>query len=187
MFYAVRLGVTLLPMLFLVGCSEPIDPAKKAEADRLRAEVDELSSTYSSLLEEKQRLMTQNREDEVLIRNLDHNFRNELETRAEAQKIRDYVKALEGADSQVRQSLDAWRKATRESFVGRKIADLTLLSGTHYADVVIVEVTDDFLMVEAQDSTRIEIPFTDISEQVRNALVYEPSILARDSASLIAQ
>ena len=186
MFQVVRYGTALLSSLVVFGCTQPVDPAKQAEAERLRAEVEELSSSYSDLLKEKQLLTTQNRDNEALIRNLDHNYKNELETRAKAKEIRDYVNALESADSQVRESLDTWRQATRDSFVGRKIPDLTLLSGTRYSDVIVTEVSDESFVVEASGSTRVKIPFSDVSEQVRTALVYEPSILTGDSASLSA-
>lgn len=187
MFHFVRTAATLFAILFLIACSEPSDPVKEAEVERLRAEVEELASTYSSLLKEKELLRTQNNENESLIRDLDYSYKRELETRAEAGRVRDYVNALESADSQLRDSLDAWRKATRESFIGRKIPVLALLSGASYSDVMVVEVFDDSFTVEEANANRIDIPFTDVSEQVRSALVYEPTILARDSASLIVR
>jgi len=176
----VRLGMTFLVALIFVSCAEPVDPAKQAEVERLRAEVDELALTYSSLLEEKQQLTTQNRADEALIRNLDHNFKGELETRAEAEEIRNYVDALQSAEAQVKQSLEVWRRATRESFVGRKMPTLSLRSGTRFSNVVVVGVSDDFFAIQAEGGERVEVPFADVSEQVRYALVHEPSILVRE-------
>ena len=72
----------------------------------------------------------------------------------------------------MKQHLDLWKKATRDSLRGMSLGDIELAGGQFLENVIIVEITDNELKVSANGQPATIDPY-DLPEEMRIRLVDE--------------
>jgi len=177
----IRIPTTLAAVicLSLAGCSPEKEAEKSAEVLALEADYLQLSAQLKELSEEKDSLEASIEENKALLESTEKDLKREASLREEVLPISNYLKSLERASNTVKADVETWRQATRDSYVGMNIPELQTSSGTIHPNVTISEIHDEQFVVEDADGNKIEIPFTDVNEAIRNALVHEPTVLSQ--------
>lgn len=172
--------VTLLVgcLLSLSACSPEQDAETSAELQALQAEYLQVNAQLSQRSKEKDQLEETLKTNAALLKSLDRDSKREAALAAEVAPLSNYLATLENASNTVKADLDTWRQATRNSYVGMNIPELHTNSGTIHSNVTIAEIRDERFVVEDSDGNKIEVPFADVNEAIRKALVHEPSALS---------
>ena len=183
MMITIRFSATLVAAIFillsLTACSPDKEAGASAEVQALEEEYEAISSQLSELSDEKEQLEEAMDANEALLESLDSNLEREAALEQRVLPVSNYLASLESATNTVKADIETWRKATRDSYVGLKIPELQTNSGTSHPNVTITEIRDELFVVEDTDGNKIEVPFDDVNEAIRKALVHEPTILSK--------
>jgi len=164
--------------LLLSACSPEKDAATNPELDALEADYREVSAQVSELSEEKDQLEAAIKENEKLLESMDSALKRKAALEEQVLPVRKYLTSLEQAASTVKADIETWRQATRDSYVGMTIPELQTNSGTTHPNVTITEIRDELFVIEDADGKKTDIPFSDVNEAIRKALVHEPTVLS---------
>ena len=180
MMICLRTPATLVTVLCfcLASCSPEKEAGAGAEVQALKAEYETLSARLADLSAEKDQLEAAIKADAALLKSLDQDVAREAALKEAVLPVSNYLASLEKASGTVKADIEIWRQATRDSYVGMHIPQLQTNSGALHADVTITEIHDDRFVVEDKDGNRIEVPFDDVNEAIRKALVHEPTVLS---------
>lgn len=149
--------------------------AEKADRDSIRERLSELRAEKKSLESELKSLTkAASEKPEVMAKEL------ELSTRLES--IRSYSASLDALDSELEAGLEVWRPATRNSFKGVVLPEITTTDGRQFTGVTLKEVTDEnlvFLHAGGEDS----VPILQLPVGLRRNLIHESTVLVDQPAS----
>ena len=182
-------AIVLLKMVLWVGtvtilssCSDSgketteVDPeesayrAEKAERDASKGRLAELRAEKKELEAAIKALKTASGKPGDLAK-------KELESTTELEAVRQYEAGLETLSKEVETSLGAWREATRASFKGVQLPEVTTIDGTKYSTVTINGVTDDTLVIEHSGGMQT-IPIMQLPAGLRKNVIHEATVLA---------
>jgi len=144
--------------------------AEKGERDKIKARVDELK-------EEKKALETTLEEFKSASGEGGDLARTEVEVTSELEAARAYASRVDALAAELDASLATWREATRASFKGVKLPEITTIDGKKYTAVTINGVTDDALIVEHGGGME-SIPVMQLPVGLRKNVIQEATVLA---------
>lgn len=144
--------------------------AEKAERDTNKGRVAELRTEKKELEAAIKALKTASGKPGELAK-------TELEQVSELEAVRQYEAGLETLSKEVETSLGAWREATRASFKGVQLPEITTIDGTKYSAVTISGVTDDALVIEHSGGMQT-IPIMQLPAGLRKNVIHEATVLA---------
>ncbi|HRQ90624.1 MAG TPA: hypothetical protein PLA50_17655 [Bacteroidia bacterium] len=101
----------------------------------------------------------------------------EIKWSRDLEATRAYLGGLDELEAHLDQSLEAWRNATRESFKGVRIPEITTVGGVKYVNATIVKVTDSSLAI-THEAGEAEIPALDLPVGLRKNMIHEPTVLS---------
>ncbi len=164
--------------LCLSACSPEKETGTSTEVQALETDYENINSQLTELSEEKAQLEEAIKSNEALLKSLDQDVEREAALEAAVLPVSNYLAALESATATVKADIETWRQATRDSYVGMTIPKLQTTSGSIHPNVTITEIRDELFVVEDPDGNKIELPFADVNEAIRKALVHEPTVLS---------
>jgi seryl-tRNA synthetase len=144
--------------------------AEKGERDKIKARVAELRA-------EKKELETSIKEMKSAASKQDELAKKEVEIMSDLEAARQYVASVDTLTTQVDASLAAWREATRTSFKGVQLPEITTVDGKTYTAVTINGVTDESLIVEHSGGMET-IPVMQLPVSLRKNIIHESTVLA---------
>lgn len=99
------------------------------------------------------------------------------EVKAELAEVQRWDQELSALEQSLQESLDHWRKATRLSFAGVQLPNISTLGGETYSNVRIEFVGETELkLTHAGGSETLQI--ADLPIGLRKNLIHEPTVLA---------
>lgn len=144
--------------------------AEKGERDMIKARVSELRT-------EKKDLEASIKKMKSAASNQDELAKTEIEIMSDLEATRQYMASVDTLVTQVDASLAAWREATRTSFKGVRLPEVTTVDGKIYTAVTINGVTDDGLIVEHSGGMET-IPVMQLPVSLRKNIIHESTVLA---------
>ena len=173
--------------LFMAGCLEKESisdeeaaesdsyQADKAERDSIRERLSELRAEKKSL-ESELKILTKaaSEKPEVIAKEL------EISTKLEA--VRTYSASLDALDAELEAGLGVWRPATRNSFKGVVLPEITTTDGKQYTGVTIKEVTDENLVI-LHAGGEATLPVLQLPAGLRRNLIHESTVLVDQAAA----
>ncbi|MEM9018584.1 MAG: hypothetical protein AAGC68_16355, partial [Verrucomicrobiota bacterium] len=94
----------------------------------------------------------------------------------ELEEIRAYHSRIETLDTQLSGALESWRSATRESFVGVQLPEVTTIEGQTFRSITIRSVGSDTLTFN-HDGGEATVDIVSLPVSLRKNLIHEPTIL----------
>lgn len=175
-FFAVMAVMALTSCFDSGGDTAEEDPeeaayqAEKGERDAIKARVAELRA-------EKKELETSVKEMKSAASKQDELAKTEVEVMSDLEAARAYAASVETLSAQLDTSLSAWREATRASFKGVQLPEITTVDGKTYTAVTINGVTDDSIIVEHSGGMET-IPVMQLPVSLRKNVIHESTVLA---------
>ena len=105
----------------------------------------------------------------------------ELELSTQLEEVRGYTSSLDSLESALDAGLEVWRPATRNSFKGVTLPEVTTTDGTKYSTVTIKEVTDENLLI-LHSGGEATLPILQLPVALRRNLIHEDTVLAEQAA-----
>lgn len=144
--------------------------AEKAERDKIKARVAELKAEKKKLETSIKELKSASGQEEELAK-------TEVEVLSDLEETRGYVAKLDALSAEVDGSLAAWREATRTSFKGVQLPEITTIDGQKYQSVTLNGVTDETIIIEHAGGMET-IPILQLPVGLRKNVIHEPTVLA---------
>jgi len=144
--------------------------AEKGERDKIKARVAELRA-------EKKTLETSIKEMKSASSKQGELAKTEVEVLSDLETTRKYAADVDALAAQVDTALAAWREATRASFKGVQLPEITTVDGKTYTGVTINGVTDEALIVEHSGGMET-IPVMQLPVSLRKNVIHEGTVLA---------
>jgi hypothetical protein len=144
--------------------------AEKGERDKIKARVDELKAEKSALETTLKELESASGEGGDLAK-------TEVEVTSALDATRAYASRIDALAAELDVSLATWREATRASFKGVKLPEITTIDGKKYMAVTINAVTDDALIVEHSGGMET-IPVMQLPVGLRKNVIHEATVFA---------
>lgn len=177
--------------LFLVGCFGGGDgETGSASVSELKEEMETLSASVRTLEERRTELRKERGEKKIKAsrvkprsqsKSSSSTAKKEEQTQAPGEKserwveAENYVATLENSLAEIESQIDTWRQPTRTSFEGLPFKGLQLENGEEIPVVTIGKVTDFTLTVIVDGQPRA-LPWEDLAEKSRLALLHEATV-----------
>lgn len=152
---------------------EAVYQAEKAERDKIKARVAELKA-------EKKKLETSLKELTSASAKQGDLAKTEVEVLSDLEATRQYAAKVESLSTELDSSLAAWREATRASFRGVQLPEITTIDGKKYMSVTINGVNDENIIVEHSGGMET-IPILQLPVSLRKNVIHEPTVLAEQT------
>jgi hypothetical protein len=184
-----RFGIHALAFASLVilsGCFEK-DPASEEEGGESevsreeKADGSSVRGRLTALRAEKKNLETQLKGLKKAANDKPALVAKELELSTQLEEVRSYTSSLDSLESALDAGLEGWRPATRNSFKGVTLPEVTTTDGTNYTSVTIKEVTDENLVI-LHAGGEATVPILQLPVGLRRNLIHEDTVLAEQAA-----
>jgi hypothetical protein len=153
--------------------TDPEEAAYQAE----KGARDEIKARVAELRAEKKALETSIKEMKSAASKEGELAKTELEAMSNLEATRQYAGRIDTLTTELDTSLGAWREATRASFKGVQLTEITTIDGKTYTAVTINGVTDDGLIVEHGGGMET-IPLMQLPVSLRKNVIHESTVLA---------
>lgn len=137
----------------------------------------EKKKSLTELRKEKKELEAKLKELEALSGSQGSLIEREVAVSADLEKLRNYAGMLESHSADLDQSLQSWKAATRNSFVGVELPEIATSDGRSFQKVTIKRVEDETLTFEHEGGSET-LEILSLPLDLRKNLIHEPTVLA---------
>jgi len=147
----------------------------EVELERLRAEVERLKEEVVTVSSETSDVRKEIAEANSEADQFKSHQRIELETAKNFSEIETYHSDLVASREFLEERIGVWKKATRESLVGRALENIRLTSGRVIAKARLAAIDDDTVTLELPTGTEA-FAYDELPIDLRRNLVHEETI-----------